>query len=135
MSKRVAPEPAHRFLFELPYGPEEVDGESWLSGRGRMELRVPLQRDGLGVDAVLSFDWVRAYKYMVEPLCLPFQSQAYNKLVEVENSIWISELIRDRRERNVAHLDLSHFLIYIAEEGCYEFAAETWQYQEQSHGH
>jgi hypothetical protein len=51
----------------------------------------------------------------------------YDKLVEVENSPWVAALVEGKR---ASHLNLSHFMIYVSDAGCYEFAAESWSYQE-----
>jgi hypothetical protein len=123
-------EPSQRLLFEMPYRPGEVADESTLAGSGRMQLAIPLRKEGMSVFAVLSFDWVRAYRYTTEPLCRAFQIAPYDKLVEVENSRWVPELVKDAALRGVPHIDLTHYMIYIADEGCYEFAAETWNYRE-----
>jgi hypothetical protein len=126
-------EPSQRLLFALPYDPGEVMDDPALVRDKGVSLKVPLRRDGLAMEAVISFAWTRAYKYTAEPVCDVFQIGAYDKLVEVENSRWLPLLIRDRREKGIEHLDLSHFMIYIADAGCYEFAAESWSYQERPH--
>ena len=61
-----------------------------------MELCIPLERDGGAEEAVLEFSPVRAYRYTVEALCVEFQISAYDKLVEVGASPWLTELIDGR---------------------------------------
>ena len=119
-----------RFLFDLPYPPEEVMGNATFTPARETRLSIPLRRDGVGLRAVLEFGWTRAYKFTTEPLCTLFQLKAYDRVLEVQDSPWLVELIRDKRERGVIHLDLSHFMVYIADSGCFEFAAETWRYFE-----
>jgi hypothetical protein len=131
-SKRPAGEsaPSSRFLFELPYEPREVEDESRLLGRGTMELVIPLRREGVSLEAVMEFSRVRSYRYTTEALCTPFQIAAYDKLVDVDRSPWIAELLNGSQNAATDEPALVHFMIYIADEGCYEFAAHAWRYFE-----
>jgi hypothetical protein len=76
----------------------------------------------------LVFEQVRAYRYRSSGECTTWHWAAYGKLVEVESSAWIDELLKAR-----LHTDgplwhqLHHFMIYVDDDGCYEVAAARWR--------
>jgi hypothetical protein len=71
----------------------------------------------------LRFLRVRAYRYRAEGHCTIWHiHDAYDTLVEVEDSEWVAELLAD--EATGTEWDIHHFLIYIDDSGAYEVAAE-----------
>lgn len=92
---------------------------------GNAELRCRYERDGLLYSGGLRFRRVRAYRFRAEGHCTPWHIEdAYDTLVEVEQSEWIDELLVAEASETRGHWKIRHFLIYIDDAGAYEIAAE-----------
>lgn len=92
---------------------------------GDAELRCTYERDGALFIGGLRFRRVRAYRFRAEGHCTPWHIEdAYDTLVEVEQSEWIGELLADEPSETGGHWKIRHFLIFIDGAGAYEVAAE-----------
>lgn len=122
-----------RFLFDVPGDFDDTAGVPSLVRTGPdVELRVTYRRAGGEYLGVFRFEWARGIQFTAEPVAKAFQvNESYGLLTEVENSDWIAGLLDGKL---ASHLDLNHFLIYIPDDGCYEFAAESWSYEERTFG-
>lgn len=92
---------------------------------GDAELRCAYERDGAMFRGGLRFQRVRAYRFRAEGHCTPWHIEdAYDTLVEVEQSEWIGELLAAEPSETWGHWNIRHFLIYLDGAGAYEVAAE-----------
>lgn len=89
------------------------------------DLRCTYERDGRMFAGGLRFLRVRAYRFRAEGHCTAWHIEdAYDTLVEVEHSDWVSELLAAEPSETWGRWKLRHFLIFIDNAGAYEVAAE-----------
>jgi len=92
---------------------------------GTAELRCTYERNGSMYAGGLRFERVRAYRFVAESHCTAWHVEgAYDALVEVEQSVWIAELVAAEQGESQVRWKMRHFLIYIDGSGAYEVAAE-----------
>lgn len=92
---------------------------------GDVELRCTYERSGAMFVGGLRFQRVRAYRFRAEGHCTPWHLEdAYDTLVEVEQSEWIGELLAAEPSETWGRWKIRHFLMYIDGAGAYEVAAE-----------
>lgn len=96
---------------------------------GDAELRCTYERNGSMYTGGLRFLRVRAYRFRAEGHCTPWHvADAYDTLVEVEQSDWVSELLAAEPSEAWGQWRIQHFLIYIDGSGAYEVAAENCEW-------
>lgn len=96
---------------------------------GEAELHYEFVRDGAAVRGGIHFEWVRAFRFRAESHCTPWHTDgAYDTLVEVIPSDWVSELVRAQPRKTPWHWDIRHFLIYLDSAGAFEIAAASWSW-------
>lgn len=118
-----------RVIGPLSLGPSAYTEKSVFTHRGGgAELRCTYEREGSMYSGGLQFSRVRAYRFRAESHCTVWHIDAYDTLVEIERSAWVSELhaaepvdIRDQ-------WTIRHFMIYIDSAGAYEVAAEGYEW-------
>lgn len=92
---------------------------------GDAELRCTYERQGSMFSGGLRFQRLRAYRFRAEGHCTPWHIEdAYDTLVEVEQSEWVGELLAAEPSETWGQWKIRHFLIYIDGAGAYEIAAE-----------
>lgn len=74
------------------------------------------------------FDRVRAYRHRAESHCTVWHLDAYDTLVEVENSAWVAELLEAMPEDMRSLFEMHHYMIYLDSSGCYEVVAASWRF-------
>lgn len=93
---------------------------------GNAELRCTYERHGSMFAGGLRFHGVIAYRARGESLCSAWHIEdAYDTLVEVEKSDWVSELRAAEPSETWGQRKIRHFLIFIDSAGAYEVAAEA----------
>jgi hypothetical protein len=93
---------------------------------GDAELRCLYERGGSKYSGGLHFYRVRAYRFRAEGHCTPWHiEQAYDTLVEIEQSEWVDELLAAEPSETWGHWTIRHFLIFLDGAGAYEVAAEN----------
>lgn len=104
---------------------------------GDAELRCVYERNGSMYAGGIRFSRVCAYRFRAESNCTAWHIEdAYDTLVEVEQSSWISELLTAESGGSRGQRRVRHFLIYIDSSGAYEVAAEDceWLREETADG-
>lgn len=92
---------------------------------GDAVLRCRYERHGSMFAGGLRFHRVSAYRARSESLCTAWHIEdAYDTLVEVEKSDWLSELRAAAPGESRSQGKVRHFLIFIDSAGAYEVAAE-----------
>lgn len=110
-------EPSTAFVSEV---------ELWTLG-GKLTLRYAYDRDGKIYRSSLRFSGVRAHMHRAEGHCTAGDVQdAYDTLVEVEDSAWIAELRAAQSSPRIPWV-MHHYSIYLDSSGCYNVAAEAWE--------
>ena len=94
-------------------------------------VRFGYQVDGSDRRSGLRFKRVKATRTRVESACTAWHiDDAYDTLVEVENSPWVAEVqaeTTDRQHRLGETWTMHHYMIYLDSAGCFEFLAESWE--------
>lgn len=103
--------------------------------------RVAMSADGRGI--VLAYDLEvapntfefhklvfaggRAYRWTWVRLCTPDMVEAYDSVVEVLRSQWVTEAVEQLKNDpgEADHLGLHHYMVFLDEDGCYEVLAES----------
>lgn len=81
---------------------------------GNAELQCTYERSGSTYVGGLRFHRVRAYRFRAEDHCTAWHIEdAYDTLVEVEQSDWIAELLTAQPGKTRGRWGIRHFLIYI----------------------
>lgn len=92
---------------------------------GDAVLRCRYERHGSMFAGGLRFHRVSAYRARSESLCTAWHIEdAYDTLVEVEQSVWLSELRAVAPGGSWGQRKVRHFLIFVDSAGAYEVAAE-----------
>jgi hypothetical protein len=102
--------------------------EAYWDGRGAYPaIRFAYVKDGLEIQDGIKFDSVCAMRKRAERSCTPWHIQdAYDTLVEVEDSAWVEEVRADTAERWRYKWEMHHYMIYLDSVGCFEVIADSW---------
>lgn len=92
-----------------------------------LEYSYENEKDFSIVSEKLIFDGVESFKCIYHKACSLEMIEAYDKVLNIENSIWLNE-IRNNLTRNEADaLSLKHFRIYFDDGPCYEFICRSFE--------
>jgi hypothetical protein len=87
-------------------------------------------RDGDIYSCELSFTGVRAYRFRAESHSKAWHIEgAYDTVVEVEGSDWVSELVEAEPAENWGNFEMHHFMIYLDSWGSFEVVSKSWNLQ------
>jgi hypothetical protein len=117
-----------RTLQTLPVPSTYVDRVTFNDDDGSARLRFTYERGDLEEVGEFAFDWVRAYRHRAESHCTEWHIDAYDRLVEVEDSEWVAELLDAMPEDMRGLFVMRHFMIYMDSVGCYEVIARSWAF-------
>jgi hypothetical protein len=91
-------------------------------------LGFDFDRDGVIYRSGVMFSKVRASRWRAEGHCSAWHIEgAYDTVVEVEGSTWVSELEQSQSQRPRKPWTMRHFMLFIDSAGCYEFVAESFE--------
>lgn len=100
---------------------------------GGAELTFGYRANRGDVTGGLRFERVRSLRFRAEGHSTSWHvEQAYDTLVEVQDSTWVLELVTAEANQPPWPWEIRHFLIYIDSAGAYEFAAESWSWIEEA---
>jgi hypothetical protein len=100
---------------------------AYWDGRGKPAIRFAYVKDGIEIQDGIKFDHACAMRKRAERCCTPWHIQdAYDTLVEVEDSAWVEEVRADTSERWRHKWEMHHYLIYLDSVGCFEVIAASW---------
>lgn len=103
----------------------------WDDSGAPSAIRYCYSRDGRRIQASLAFTHVAAFRKRAERCCKSWHIEAYDTLVEVENSTWLEEIRADTDANWRDHWPMKHFMIYLDSVGCFEVIAESWTGREE----
>jgi hypothetical protein len=116
-----------RLLYEVPVASTEFITEAILCGN---LIRYSYEKEGLIYKSGIFFKNVKAKRTRTESACRIWHiKDAYDTLVEVENSEWVNEILVDGYGHQKSHNEiwnLHHYMIYIDSIGCIEVISESW---------
>jgi hypothetical protein len=75
----------------------------------------------------IRFHSVRAMKFTAELHCNENQLDAESQIIEIVNSNWSRKLLLNENEDTLNHWILNHYMIYLDDNGCFEFLANSWE--------
>ena len=125
-------------VFKLPICSTDFGLEAYWDGRGiypaiRFGFRLEL---GTRTYGSLSFDKIIATRTSSEICCTAWQiDDAYDTLVEVQNSTWLKEILDAVSPRLLSQVrgTPKHYMIYLDSAGCFEVLASSFEYAESDH--
>jgi hypothetical protein len=102
--------------------------EAFWDGRGtHPAIRFGYLKDGSEIHDGIKFGNVCAMRKRAERCCTEWHIRdAYDTLVEVEDSDWVKEVRADMAERWRNKWDMHHYMIYLDSAGCFEVIAASW---------
>ena len=116
-------------LATLPTASTAITSDVELASDGASaSLGFDFDRDGVIYRSGVRFSKVRAIQWRAEGQCSVWHIEgAYDTVIEVEGSSWVSELERSQSQRPNKPWTIRHFMLFIDSAGCYEFAAESFE--------
>ena len=116
-------------LGELPVASTSLDEEveSAFDG-GTLTLSFVYTTEHLTYHSRVRFFGVRAHRHRAERFCTEWEiKDAYDTIVEVEDSRWVTELQAVARDLGQVVSPLRQFMIYIDSAGCFEAVGVDWE--------
>lgn len=91
-------------------------------------IRFTWNRDGTAQQGGIQFRSVSAFRQTAERCCTAWHvEEAYDTLVEVEDSTWVNEIRVDMDSHWQIRFGMHHYMIYLDSVGCFEVIAESWR--------
>src|SRR5665213_1773269 len=117
-------------LYQVPVASTSFTTEAYYEGRHPWALRYGYHKDAMIYRSGIRFKKLKATRHYVESCCTVWHIEAYDTLVEVEDSPWVEEIqasTAERQRRLNQKWELHHYMIYLDSVGSYEFIAESWE--------
>ena len=91
-------------------------------------IRFEYHRSGVLYRNGIGFRAITAARTRAERCCKVWHiEEAYDTLVEVEDSLWVKEIRADTAEQWRDEWETHHYLIYLDSAGCFEVIAASWE--------
>ncbi len=102
--------------------------EAYWDGRGiAPAIRFGYERDGIEYLSGIEFRRVLAMRKRAERCSKAWHIEsAYDTLVEIESSEWLTEILADTSGLWRNKWEIHHYMIYLDSVGCFEVLAESW---------
>lgn len=114
-------------LYKVPVPSTGFSTEAYFDGQGMSPaIRFGYFKDGVEYRGGIKFNRVLAVRTRAERCCKVRHIDAYDTLVEVENSPWVEEMRADTNEQWRDKWESHHYVIYLDSAGCFEAIAESW---------
>ncbi len=115
-----------RQALQLPFSTAECEsGPVVEHRRGQMTLRYDAEGGHGAVWTVLHFVMVLALRFTPDPACDSWMVEAYSKVCEAEDSMWLAALRSAAASRGIVlPASARHFVIYFDHIGCWEVLAD-----------
>jgi len=119
---------AQRPLFKIPVASTSFTTGAYWDGKGiSPAIRFGYIKDGKRIEDGIKFEMVSAMRKRAERCCTAWHIEnAYDTLVEVEDSPWAKEIRADTQELWRDKWELHHYMIYLDSAGCFEIIAASW---------
>lgn len=117
-------------LYELPLSSFEID-YVYLDDD---VIRFQYSRDGVRYRSGLSFNGTAATMTRAERCATLWHMEAFDKLVEVEDSAWRAEIRAETDKEDRDYWEMHHYLIYFDSVGSFEFIADSWHLLPETEG-
>ena len=119
---------AQRRLFTIRVPSTSFTTGAYWDGNGvSPAIRFGYIKDGKQVQDGIKFDHVCATRTRAERCCNVWHIEdAYDTLVEVEDSPWVREIRLDTKELWRNEWEMHHYMIYLDSAGCFEIIAASW---------
>ena len=117
-----------RLLYTIAVPSTEFLSGAYWDGKGPSPgICFRYQKGGVKYQSAINFQRVLAIRTRAERGCTAWHIEgAYDNLVEIENSPWVSEVRADTNPQWRDQWAMHHFMIYLDSVGCFEVIAESW---------
>lgn len=113
-----------RPLYKVPVHSTEFEPEAHFCLN---TIRFGYYQDGRLYRAGIAFNGLLATRSRSERCCTEWNiEEAYDTLVEIEESSWVRELRADTDEQWRDYWEMHHYMIYLDSAGCFELIAHSW---------
>lgn len=118
------------------FGASELKGYGYIGSIYKFEVRYtyPSHNEDFN-PASLIFEYALAYKWTGQPAATPDMLNAYDTVVEVQDSQWLREIKSITRsapehlgKTSPSELNLRHYMVYFDDNGCLEVIAESVEF-------
>ncbi len=92
-----------------------------------LEYSYESEKDFSVVFEQIIFDGVESFKCTYYKSCSIEMIEAYDKVLKVENSTWLEEIIRNLSNAQADARNLKHLRIYFDDGPCYEFVCQSFE--------
>jgi hypothetical protein len=115
-------------LYTIPVPSTSFTNDAYFDGQGiSPAIRFGYTKDGAHHRSRIEFSKVLATRTRAERCCqLWHVEDAYDTLVEIEDSPWVEEMRADTNERWRNEWEMHHYMIYLDSAGCFGVIAESW---------
>jgi len=114
-----------KILYQIPVPSTEFTTEAKLCG---MVIRFGYCRQEAVYKGGIRFRGAAAIRKRAERCCTPWHAgEAYDTLVEIEDSPWVQEIRADTDKHWQDHWEMHHYMIYLDSVGCFEVIADSWE--------
>ena len=118
---------AKKPLYQIPVASTGFIHEATMTEPGPT-IRFDFFRDCVAYRSGIRFLGTVATRTRAERACTEWHIQdAYDTLVEIENSPWVAEIRQCIPEAWQNQWQLRHFMIYLDSSGCFEVIADRWE--------
>jgi hypothetical protein len=101
--------------------------EAYLDGSGiSPTIRFSYKKDDVELTGGIEFHTVVATRTRAERSCTVWHIDAYDTLVEIQDSSWVAEIRADTAEQWRDKWPMHHYMICLDSVGCFEVVAESW---------
>jgi len=114
--------------YTVPVPSTSFTTEAYFDGQGiSPAIRFGYLKNGVEYRSGIKFSRVCAVRTRAERCCTAWHIEnAYDTLVNVENSLWVAEIRADTAEQWRNKWEMNHYMIYLDSAGCFEVIAESW---------
>ncbi len=118
-----------RALYTLPVPSTDFTREPYYDGAGpRPTIHFGYKRNQIQFVGGIRFERVLCANLRAESCCTPWHIEGvYDKLVEIEDSGWVRDIVKDMVPNLRGKTPLHHYMIYMDSAGCFEVIAAAWE--------
>ena len=115
-------------LYTIAVPSTDFSTEAYFDGQGiSPAIRFGYIHDGVEKQGGIKFHKALAVRIRSERCCQAWHTEdAYDVLVEIENSTWLAEIQEDTSEQWRSKWEMHHYMIYLDSAGCFEIIADSW---------
>lgn len=114
-------------LYEVPVASTDFTLEAHTDDkRGPATICYGYRLDGVDYFGGIKFRFPLCTRTRAERCCKVWHIEAYDTLMEVQDSSWVEEMRADTKPSWRDKWEMHHYIIYLDSAGCFEVIADSW---------